>query len=249
MSIAEQHNVPAAWYPDQNVPGQLRWWDGHDWTADVRPLESAAKPAPAAEAPLLETRHGLHAVAKPAQGFGHATPEELRAWPPPHSSQRSDVDVPVREMPREWSTNESVGTIKGWLGKSDEPAAPALAAPRAVDTPGYATQPADYFIEASSAADFPVADNPVADNYVDLNEWQPALPGRAVDPLASPQPSASPVERPPVTLVEQPVYRGLSAVPNLPVAAHRPAPQGAVALTRRQLRELVGPLTTGVEAE
>ena len=33
---------PAAWYPDPSVPGQLRWFDGTQWTGHVHP---AAGPA------------------------------------------------------------------------------------------------------------------------------------------------------------------------------------------------------------
>lgn len=28
---------PPGWYPDPQVPGQRRWWDGHQWTAHVGP--------------------------------------------------------------------------------------------------------------------------------------------------------------------------------------------------------------------
>lgn len=30
-------STPAGWFPDPNMPGQLRYWDGADWTAHVQP--------------------------------------------------------------------------------------------------------------------------------------------------------------------------------------------------------------------
>ncbi|MEV7132149.1 DUF2510 domain-containing protein [Arthrobacter sp. NPDC093128] len=33
---------PPGWYSDPNVPGQQRWWDGHAWTQQVRPLQMTA---------------------------------------------------------------------------------------------------------------------------------------------------------------------------------------------------------------
>lgn len=33
---------PAAWHPDPENPSQLRWWDGHRWTAATSPSPSAA---------------------------------------------------------------------------------------------------------------------------------------------------------------------------------------------------------------
>lgn len=105
--MAEHERIPAAWYPDQRDPGQLRWWNGQEWTDEVRPLIAAVPPAeeprPApVETPLLQTRQSLNAVAQPAQGFGHASPEQLRSWGPPAVDQRSEIPAPVREVPREW---------------------------------------------------------------------------------------------------------------------------------------------------
>jgi len=295
MSIAEQHNVPAAWYPDQSVPNQLRWWDGRDWTSDVRPNGPAATAA-STETPLLETRRGLHAVAAPAQGFGAATADQLRAWPPPQPEQRSDVQVPVRETPREWAANESVGAIKGWMAKSAG----------TVEEPSYSdhyvgSQPVDYFTEAAMAAsedlstsasvavpvestasrktipfpavpvesalDAPIAATRIAGSlsafppvepmpeptavaaphedtveeiaetspYGDFSDWQPAAPGSTPEPVAETEVVAAPAPK---------EIRDLSAV-----TSHQVAPQGAVALSRRQLREMLGgPLTNGAEA-
>ena len=44
-STPQQH--PAAWYPDANSPGQLRWWDGTRWTEQVQP----SRPAPHLQQP------------------------------------------------------------------------------------------------------------------------------------------------------------------------------------------------------
>ncbi|SDO31855.1 Protein of unknown function [Microbacterium sp. ru370.1] len=34
-------NVTPGWYPDTEIPGRLRWWDGRQWTNDVAPLPPA----------------------------------------------------------------------------------------------------------------------------------------------------------------------------------------------------------------
>ncbi|MFT4202198.1 DUF2510 domain-containing protein [Gordonia sp. (in: high G+C Gram-positive bacteria)] len=31
--------LPAGWYPDQQQPGMVRWFDGHQWTAHVQPQQ------------------------------------------------------------------------------------------------------------------------------------------------------------------------------------------------------------------
>ncbi len=38
MSLIERGVVPAGWYPDQSGAEQLRWWDGDQWSTEVRPL-------------------------------------------------------------------------------------------------------------------------------------------------------------------------------------------------------------------
>ena len=42
MSTIEHTRVPAGWYPDGVANGSLRWWDGRDWTTDVRPVAAPA---------------------------------------------------------------------------------------------------------------------------------------------------------------------------------------------------------------
>ncbi|MET7621045.1 DUF2510 domain-containing protein [Streptomyces sp. NPDC005408] len=51
--------TPAGWFPDPNMPGTERWWDGTAWTAHTRPVQAQA-PAPAQPAgfgpPTVPTR-------------------------------------------------------------------------------------------------------------------------------------------------------------------------------------------------
>ncbi len=311
MSIAEQHNVPAAWYPDLNVPNQLRWWDGRAWGFDVRPIEAEVEVAPPAEIvePTPQPQPILHALARPTESYGHATPEQLRAWPPPQSEQRNEPGVASIEQ--DWSTAELADDIQRWTPRADEPV-PSVA------EPAYAAAVFDIPIAAARIASptmpdsfsHPVDPAQATHAHDDLNNWQPATAAGAV-PLrpATENSAATPpfaaqlfaTEAPSAgagwadsRTPEQATFRGLSAVPPferiveppaestpaqrtewplepagtparpasprpaeaapapaqpyLPPPAQPRAPAVPAALTRRQLRELVGPLTIGTEA-
>lgn len=56
---------PAAWHPDPENPNQLRWWDGHQWSAATAPSPAAAvtsqlqqHPAPVSEPTPAKRRTG-----------------------------------------------------------------------------------------------------------------------------------------------------------------------------------------------
>jgi hypothetical protein len=214
MSIAEHQDVPAAWYPDQTDPSQLRWWDGGDWTDDVRPM-IAAVPQPEApraepDVPVMQTRLGLNAVAQHAQGFGHATPEQLRAWPPPLIGERKDIPTAVHEIPREWSAPSAAAPL------IPEAVIPEAAVAETIES-GFSysdtLRPGEYSLEEPD--EFVAAPLPRYDFFADL---KPELP-----------------------VVEQVRYR--EPLPHVVNHFPDPAPFG-MSLTRRQLREMVGPLTT-----
>jgi hypothetical protein len=42
----EGSGAQAGWYPDQNQPGQERYWDGSQWTDQVRPTQQQPMPPP-----------------------------------------------------------------------------------------------------------------------------------------------------------------------------------------------------------
>lgn|GEM_PF-6823781 len=80
-----QQLPPAGWFPDPQVPGQLRYWNGSSWTAHVAPAvatpPAAAPPAPAAPAsvaPVVTENPALEPVAEvtPEQpDYGQSTAE------------------------------------------------------------------------------------------------------------------------------------------------------------------------------
>jgi hypothetical protein len=242
MSIAEHQDVPAAWYPDRTDPSQLRWWDGGDWTDDVRPMIAAVPQPEAARAepeaaraepdvPVMQTRRGLHAVAQHAQGFGHASAEQLRAWPPPSIGERKDIHTAVHEVPREWS-------------------APAEAAPVAPETPVAPEAPvAETIVPETAVAETAVAESTVAEtiesdlSYSDLPQPGEYFLEEPDEFVAAPLPRydffADIKQQAPV--VEQVRYS--EPLPHVVNHFPDPAPFGT-SLTRRQLREMVGPLTT-----
>ena len=74
------HSTPPGWYPDVNVPGTERWWDGTAWTAHARAVPSSlsvphppGSPAPvgARRTPrtVVLAAAGLAVVAATVAGF------------------------------------------------------------------------------------------------------------------------------------------------------------------------------------
>ena len=59
MSNDATTQIPAAWYPDPEMPSRLRWWDGLTWTGDVQQLP----PPPQATVPAEAFVHHPHPVA------------------------------------------------------------------------------------------------------------------------------------------------------------------------------------------
>ncbi|MFP5283573.1 MAG: RDD family protein [Actinomycetes bacterium] len=51
-----RHAAPTGWYPDPTDPGQERWWDGWQWSRNVRPREGAQPypPAPTSGPPTSQ---------------------------------------------------------------------------------------------------------------------------------------------------------------------------------------------------
>lgn len=52
---------PAGWFPDPQMPGQLRYWDGASWTAHTQP--GAPTAAPTAEGAVASLVLGIVSIA------------------------------------------------------------------------------------------------------------------------------------------------------------------------------------------
>lgn len=80
-----QQLPPAGWFPDPQVPGQLRYWNGASWTAHVAPAvatpPTAAPPAPSAIPPVVSESPAVEAVpgVTPDQpDYGQSTAEPVQ---------------------------------------------------------------------------------------------------------------------------------------------------------------------------
>lgn len=61
--------TPANWYPDPHVPGQMRYWDGAQWTQHVTPVQPSATPHHPV-APVVQPQDVQHPVPQQAQPAG-----------------------------------------------------------------------------------------------------------------------------------------------------------------------------------
>lgn len=93
------------WYPDPNVPQQMRWWDGEQWTEDTyertEPLDGyLATPGQQERGAGDASASGLSAPGSPS---GASAPSTARA-----GSSGSGVDTTTRAG--RWAGRRSVGT-------------------------------------------------------------------------------------------------------------------------------------------
>lgn len=85
--MSHPNDTPAAaWYPDPQTPGQVRWWDGTNWTEHVSTPTSTPTPTP------TPTVAAVGYIGRHAAG---ATPAPRRPSTAPRIRPRVRIEVPV----------------------------------------------------------------------------------------------------------------------------------------------------------
>ncbi|MBG6054127.1 hypothetical protein IWX81_000517 [Salinibacterium sp. CAN_S4] len=99
MSIIQNTHVPAGWYPDGVAEGSLRWWDGTDWTHDVRPIAAPVLvPVPPMD---VEYVPGESLPVEPA----HREPDSIEVS---HDLSSLLASVPERQTPVQLVTTSAL---------------------------------------------------------------------------------------------------------------------------------------------
>lgn len=179
--------TPAGWYPDPEQAGQLRYWDGGNWTEHRTPEQPAADEPPAAAEPAQPA--GAHVGA-------HRAPD-----PEPEPSPEPDHDpLPATEQPttnvplREWSFEPPpLEPDAAPHGFSSEP----TSTPEPRSTPEPTREPAPVPLTEQPTTKVPLRDwssepPPEPAPYADATTPTPAEPP-AVEPPAGTEPP-SPVD-------------------------------------------------------
>src|SRR5690625_7545737 len=72
-------SVPAGWYPDPQVPNQIRWWDGERWSDHVAPHAKKDYVAAAAQLSRKDARQRVAELEELVDSYGLKPVEEARA--------------------------------------------------------------------------------------------------------------------------------------------------------------------------
>ncbi len=153
-----ENRVPAGWYPDQNMAGTERYWDGQRWTEHVQPV--TPKPAPSYEPPS-------HRDPQPAQALQPPTPGLEPAVAKRQDKQRSVIGVVLAICALAGAAMIVYGVATLFLSSGEDGA-------------GSAGQAADRIADGGTDTN---ADGEIDDGSVVIGEDEPGELGTRENPL------------------------------------------------------------------